>query len=339
MHSRQPETFSTEREMDLLRQRLKADRARTDRERVELLSSMHEAMDEAKRRQAEQQAAMRQQGAFLRRCRLEHDAARKEFDQDMRRRQAYFDEAAAHSARREADREAHAEEQRRREAHAAGPEYGLPAGNARAYGRTLPMIASTEAEKRYAHFEREFALFEDGANASYGLADVPWLPASLPVSGVRCSDTVEQRKQRLKLALLRWHPDKFEAAHGSKLIEADRAAVMERVNAMLRRVQAERAAWSEGDETAAATVVAAPHAEMMSPISEAHRRAAAAAAARSMPHVLPAGVPRYAAPRMPKVMRPSRAAAMASPSAGAGKMDATASGPRSDKYVYEGRYR
>ena len=33
------------------------------------------------------------------------------------------------------------------------------------------------------------------------------------------ADSAAERKQRLKAALLRWHPDKFEAAHGGKSLE------------------------------------------------------------------------------------------------------------------------
>ena len=63
------EAFSTDREMDLLRQRLKADRKRTDRERLDLMAAMSDALAEAKRRQAEQANASRSQEAFARRCR------------------------------------------------------------------------------------------------------------------------------------------------------------------------------------------------------------------------------------------------------------------------------
>ena len=56
----------------------------------------------------------------------------------------------------------------------------------------------------------------------FGLADVPWPPPGCPVSGARRADPAELRKQRLKLALLRWHPDKFNASHGGKLLADER---------------------------------------------------------------------------------------------------------------------
>ena len=53
--------FSTQREMDRLRERLKADRSRSDRERLDLLNAMQEALQEAKRREADHMSQTRRQ--------------------------------------------------------------------------------------------------------------------------------------------------------------------------------------------------------------------------------------------------------------------------------------
>ena len=73
-----------------------------------------------------------------------------------------------------------------------------------------------------------------------GIEDVPWPPDGCPVSGMQMGECEDARKQRLKLALLRWHPDKFEARHGPKLLEAAMPAIMARVSATLQRLQIER---------------------------------------------------------------------------------------------------
>lgn len=365
---------SFEQDMDLLRQRMKAERQRSDRERLELLSQMQEAMREARRRQDDQESSMRRHQAFLSRARAEADIAKAHFEADMKRRQAFFEESAAHAARREAERTQHAEEQRRRSASSSSShEYGLP-GVASASPR---VVATPQQELQFGAYETAFIAFEaapsDGT-VQYGLASCPWPPASCPVSGVRKGDSVDRRKQLLKLALLRWHPDKFEAAHSAKLSSGERAAIMEKVNAVLRRVQAERVAFADADDagtpgtrpahsysaaagasyvpprTAASTTSSGSPSRMDRAAAaarvdrdlEEHRRTAAAAAARFMPQ---------AQPRMPmsratgpKIVRPSRAAfaAAADAAASAGvQIDPTipaAAGPRTAKYAYEGRF-
>ena len=62
-------------------------------------------------------------------------------------------------------------------------------------------------------------------------------------AGVRRSDSDAARKQRLKKAMLRWHPDKYVAAHASRISEGELAAVVERVTAVMQRVQQERVAY------------------------------------------------------------------------------------------------
>ena len=108
--------------------------------------------------------------------------------------------------------------------------------------------------------------------ASFTMSTVPWPPVECPVSGMRRDDSADRRKQLLKVALLRWHPDKFEAAHGGKLKPSEHEAVMEKVTATLRRVQAERAACAELEQ-APANPPSHPSAPMSA--SASARRAAA----------------------------------------------------------------
>jgi len=246
-----------EHELDVLRQRLKAERQRSADQQAQVINAMKVAMDEARMKLAESQAAARRQTAFLRRCRNEADAARASFEQDIRRRQAFFAESEAHRARREADKASHAEEQRWRSAAAGAYAEGRHGESASSstggLGQRPPPLVRTKAQAReYDAFEDAFESFEAAAPATgvlegHGLTTVPWPPLSCPVSGMRPHDTPEQRKHRLKLALLRWHPDKFVAAHGDKLRESERPAVLEKVNATLQRIQAERILCAELD--------------------------------------------------------------------------------------------
>jgi len=68
---------------------------------------------------------------------------------------------------------------------------------------------------------------------------VPW-PSLLPtVSGISPDDGPGERKQKLRAAVLRWHPDKW-----GRILESiragDRAQVMERVKGVTRRILEER---------------------------------------------------------------------------------------------------
>lgn len=76
--------------------------------------------------------------------------------------------------------------------------------------------------------------------ASLCLADVPW-PKELPatVSEVSSADSLDERKRKLRKAVLRWHPDKWGRAI-PLFGEAERAEVLERVKAVTRRILAEK---------------------------------------------------------------------------------------------------
>ena len=69
-------------------------------------------------------------------------------------------------------------------------------------------------------------------------------------AGVRRSDSDAARKQRLKKAMLRWHPDKYVAAHASRISADELAAVVERVTAVMQRVQQERVAYGSAPAVA-----------------------------------------------------------------------------------------
>ena len=246
--------FSVQEELNHLRQRLKADRDRSDRETADVINQMRDAMEEARAKLQEERDAARKQESFLRKCRAEADNARASFDKDLKRRQAFIDASEQHRARRDAEKAKQAAEHQRRREHV---EYGDatfgPGGSAQGRGlqpRAPPPTAITTPAQQsaFATFEAAFAAFEAAPTDAplYGLADVPWPPLTCPVSGVRKSDNGEVRKHALKLALLRWHPDKFLSSHGGKLRDAEREGVIEKVHAVLRRVQLERAAHSDG---------------------------------------------------------------------------------------------
>ena len=283
--------YSVEQQMDELRQRLKKERQQSDREQEEMIRSMQKAMEAARSKLNDERNAARRQANFLRRCRHEADAARAAFEQDLKRRQDLFDSSDAYRARREAERERHAEEQRKRAEHV---HYGdATFGGMSGAPLKVGLVATRQQEAAYAAFEQAFAAFEAAPpeEQNYGLADVPWPPQTCPVSGMRKGEAPELKKQRLKLALLRWHPDKFMTSHGGKLIEAEREAVIDKVNAILRRVQHERAAAASSEDAAASQ--ASPAATTSSstpqqPPSSSSSNATAYAAASPEPrHTVP----------------------------------------------------
>ena len=114
--------------------------------------------------------------------------------------------------------------------------------------RTVPPPLATAAQiALFAAFEHSWQEFEASPEQTgLAMAALPWPPENVPVSGVRRSDSDAARKQRLKRAMLRWHPDKFMAAHERRIAPEEVAAVLERVNILLQRVQQERVAYSGG---------------------------------------------------------------------------------------------
>lgn len=76
-----------------------------------------------------------------------------------------------------------------------------------------------------------------------GLADIPW-PTVLPtVSGIEATDGPKERKQKLRTAVLRWHPDKWAPVLGH-IRAAEQKEVLDRVAAVTRRILEERKRFS-----------------------------------------------------------------------------------------------
>ena len=78
-------------ELDRMRRRLKAERENSEREQQEMIAAMQQAMEAARSKLTEERNAARKQADFLRRCRVEADAARRSFEQGLKRQQAFFD--------------------------------------------------------------------------------------------------------------------------------------------------------------------------------------------------------------------------------------------------------
>ena len=78
------------------------------------------------------------------------------------------------------------------------------------------------------------------ASCRSGTSDKAWADlAALHLA----TDSEAARKQRLKKAMLRWHPDKFLATNGTRIRPDELPAVTERLGAVLQRVQQERLAF------------------------------------------------------------------------------------------------
>eukprot|EP00966_Prymnesium_polylepis_P325953 7381887-Prymnesium_polylepis.1 len=217
-----------EAELETLRNRIKIERTRTSQEDAKLLNDMEVSLIEARERAFAAQKSKAKRDEYLRRCRLEVNAARASFQQDVKRHEALFKSSEGDRARRRAEAEKRTDMPR--------TFYVVPPGGGRA-----DALSTSEQARLWANWESAFATFEVApSDAAYGLDDVPWPPPGCPVSGARRGDSEEEKHQRLKHALLRWHPDKFLGRHGPKLLESAVPQIMERVSATFQRVQAER---------------------------------------------------------------------------------------------------
>mmetsp|Transcript_8734 Transcript_8734/g.15724 ORF Transcript_8734/g.15724 Transcript_8734/m.15724 type:complete len:312 (-) Transcript_8734:384-1319(-) len=107
---------------------------------------------------------------------------------------------------------------------------------------TVQVKSNLELHSDYEHRWQEF-LLQEKASGSVRFSAVPWI---LPDGDSSSSHTsVEDvvlapvlgeegavRKKRLRLELLRWHPDKFMARFGVSLCEGDRARILQEVTAV-----------------------------------------------------------------------------------------------------------
>ena len=252
----------------------------------------------------------------------------------------------------------HTQDQRRRAEQSHGGGHGEGGGgyggygdaNFGAHGRFAgcpgyvppppPLISTAQQARAYGAFEAAFTAMEAAPAdvATFGLASFPWPPAGCPVSGVRRTDTAEKRRQRLKLSLLRWHPDKFEAAHGGKIVPEERAPLMERVCEVVARVRHERSAIlalpapdedAENADAAAASPTVRPAVYTPPPTADPYSYSQRARRGGGPRHIDPAASVAEASGGPKRMTRPSKRGQSA---------QGVPSGPRVDKMRYEGRY-
>ena len=105
--------------------------------------------------------------------------------------------------------------------------------------------AATRAARWAAHESKWAALLADAASAeTIAYEDVPWPPttrSAVSSCAGRGADAAKLRRTYRRF-VLRWHPDKFAARFGARLVDADKERVMERVNEVSRAVVEEWAA-------------------------------------------------------------------------------------------------
>lgn len=221
------ERMKLARETELIRQRALQQRSKLEAKSVRLRSDIAEHMHAAREQAHAINQATRHEREILRRARAELASERASFDHEMRRREAAFKTFETQQRKREANR--------RRES--------ATAASTRSNTVVPPPLATAPQLARFAAFERAFAAFEASAAVDLVADGLPWPPDDCPVSGVRRTDSDAARKQRLKKAMLRWHPDKFLATNGTRIRPDELPAVTERLGAVLQRVQQERHAY------------------------------------------------------------------------------------------------
>lgn len=99
--------------------------------------------------------------------------------------------------------------------------------------KTSSYVQGDFGAKRAAYEARWQAFVTTSGPLNY--ASVPWLTES--EDGIRAiilygTQSKAEERKRLRLELMRWHPDKFVARFGGRLVNEDRARVAARVNSM-----------------------------------------------------------------------------------------------------------
>lgn len=127
---------------------------------------------------------------------------------------------------------------------AAGPRAGAAGAGPRLGSSSTASArpSRSAAFASFAEYDTAWKLFEDGLKGQggdVGAADVPWPAGLASVSGVQAADSAKERKQKLRAAVLRWHPDKWMCVL-QRVRPEERADVMARVQEVTRRILAER---------------------------------------------------------------------------------------------------
>jgi len=101
--------------------------------------------------------------------------------------------------------------------------------------------ATASPVQQFDVWEQQWEQFERSSTASsiVSAADIPWPPAGMTVSGIAHCDNGQQRKAKLKKALLRWHPDKWHTVV-QKIPASQQSQVLERVKAVAQLVLEEK---------------------------------------------------------------------------------------------------
>eukprot|EP00930_Biecheleria_cincta_P075540 TRINITY_DN6270_c0_g1_i3.p1 TRINITY_DN6270_c0_g1~~TRINITY_DN6270_c0_g1_i3.p1 ORF type:complete len:300 (+),score=78.41 TRINITY_DN6270_c0_g1_i3:37-936(+) len=166
---------------------------------------------------------------------LEDRAARKEA-RDAKRKEA----KKARQAEMEARWKQREKEQRNEDARKSAPTEDPQQPR---FTRTPGAAAAKEAQGAALPQQKKQPGWEDfeqkiSQAAHLCLAEVPW-PNELPatVSEVSSADSLDERKRKLRKAVLRWHPDKWGPAI-PLFSEAERAEVLERVRSEQRCLNA-----------------------------------------------------------------------------------------------------
>ncbi|KAK3239159.1 hypothetical protein CYMTET_50897 [Cymbomonas tetramitiformis] len=118
-----------------------------------------------------------------------------------------------------------------------------PPGNRQQHGAsgTVPQSAADSLFPDFASYDIAWKKFECGLDSKteLKLLDIPWPPARCSVSGIASGDTEAQKKAKLRVSLLRWHPDKFHKII-DKTRDSDKMLVLERVKEVTQRILKEK---------------------------------------------------------------------------------------------------
>lgn len=168
------------------------------------------------------------------------------------RREARERAEAEHWARVEREDEAREERRRREKKERKASKQSGDDDDKRERRRDNKQKAASDrasaSDAKWADFEKRWAALEDSQNTSSSLTydDVPWPPKMTELL-VRTAKGAGRESREFKVAyrglMMRWHPDKFAARHGPRLLENDREKVLARVNAVARALNV---AFAEG---------------------------------------------------------------------------------------------
>ncbi|KAG6555688.1 hypothetical protein Mapa_002925 [Marchantia paleacea] len=206
---------------------LKEEQERVRREEARLNLKPENFADSQAKAEKQRQEEMKRHEVERKRAEKAANTLKKKLLQEQLRA-AKLEARRLERVRKEAEKQAKAEERAKQQQRA----HEQARKQAQEQARQFHYPSAPQRWPSYNHRPLTYQEYEESWNVmnssrkgpTLGYADIPWPPAGNPLF-IESGDTFDVQKRKLRIALLRWHPDKFMAICGDRLGSVDRESI------------------------------------------------------------------------------------------------------------------